>query len=175
MFLVYAFCVYTLYVYVFFVVCVCVCVCVWVWVCGVVGGRLGLGLRVGNEVGVASCHAQPYHWLTRCVWASMPRSRCCRALRRADDFYCVLGALQWGADFWSEAFQRPTRQRVYRGMRHELRRMHAHARVLERLRMPAWTHADYRTWWRSEARFLQQSYHHQNGAAAAGATASRCS
>ena len=77
----------------------------------------------------------------------------CRALRRSDDFYVGLGRLQWGSAFWRDAFMRPTlRPHVYRGMRHELRRMHVHACELRRLDLPAWTHADYRAWWECEAR-----------------------
>ena len=76
----------------------------------------------------------------------------CRAASgHGDLLYRAVALAWWGSRFWEDALHRTTNQ-VFRSMHHELFRMHRFEQLLLRTGSAPWGEAQYRQWWRHDAR-----------------------
>lgn len=98
--------------------------------------------------------------LVACICAHLPfdamerLGATCRALRHSDAQYKLVALLQWGKAFWEAAFQRLTHH-TYVGMRHELHRMHRHARLCDAHSLARWRAAEFYQFWEAEETYLK--------------------
>ena len=94
-----------------------------------------------------------------CLERALQCSRELARVLRDDCFFAAVAFRRWGAAFWREALGRPTIRHAFLSMREELRAVHRFESSLAARGLPAWTHADYRMWWRLEAAHARRVAH----------------